>query len=266
MTKIKLNVLLAKTDHLAGVYKNFIADYVGFFKKNQGQFKGERKTYEPGQGTIDIPGNRAIKLIVTTVDEKLEYLTSSNEDYINSLFSQEATNASGVAKTNLTVLGENFGDYSSLELLRLKSLLENGHFTELYNEIPVRNDDEQWISTEDTAFKRNGIFEGKLSSGDQKSMVKEAYILADPNIGSIKNADSYKPQLSTKDTIITLGSYTHQRFSGEWSQRQRAELLNRKSKLLTAVIEALKVANDVEAVDSQMNSKKLFNFLHTGKL
>lgn len=44
--ELKLNVLLAKTDHLADVFKKGLADYVTFFKKNQGSFKGEKKTYD----------------------------------------------------------------------------------------------------------------------------------------------------------------------------------------------------------------------------
>lgn len=266
MTSIKLNVLLAKTDHLADVFKRQIADCVNFFKKSQGAFKGERKTYTPGADMIDIPGNRNIKLVVTTVGEKFKWISDSSADYINSLFAQEATNAAGKAKAELIVGDQNFGTFSSLELLRLKSILENGSLTDMYNEIPVRTDDEQWVPSQDAAFTREGIFEGTLLKGSQKSMVKEAYILPDPNIASIKNADNYKPQISSKDTIIILGDYTQQKFSGEWSQRQKAELLQRKSKLLTAVIEALKVANDVESVDSQMTANKLFNFLHTGSL
>lgn len=262
----KLNVLLAKTDHLADVFKKGLADYVNFFKKDQGAFKGERKTYQPADGMIDVPSMRNIKLVVTTVDEKLSYLASNSADYIDSLFSQEATNASGKAKAKLVVAGQDFGEFSSLELLRLKSVLENGSFSEMYSLIPVRNDDEEWVATEDEAFKGRDIFQGRLLSGASKSTTKEHYILADPNIGSLKNADSYKPQVSTKDTVITLGDYTQQKFSGEWSHRQRAELLQRRSKLLTAVIETLKVANDVDAIESQMTASKLFNFLHTGKI
>ena len=49
-----------------------------------------------------------------------------------------------------------------------------------------------------------------------------------------------------------------------WSHRERAELLRRRTKLLTAVIEALKEANDVEAIESNMTAEKLFGYLHKG--
>lgn len=67
MGTIKLNVLLAKTDHLASVFKKGLEDYVKFFKTSQGAFKGEKKTYEPKPGTIDLVNERSNKLVVTTL-------------------------------------------------------------------------------------------------------------------------------------------------------------------------------------------------------
>ena len=62
-----------------------------------------------------------------------------------------------------------------------------------------------------------------------------------------------------------MGDYTFQKFSGEMSHRERAEILKRRTKLLSAVIESLKTANDVEATSSAMTSKRLFGYLHNGK-
>lgn len=264
-TKQKLNVLLAKTDHLASSFKKGLEDYVKFFKASQGAFKGEKKTYSPKPGTIDIPGERVNKLVVTTVDEKLNYLQEGAKEYIDALFSQEKTNASGVAKAKLIVGDLNFGEFTSMELLRLKSLLEGGTFKELYENIPVRNDDERWTKTSNDSYANRNVFESDERAGISKSVIKESYILSDPNIGKVDGA-KYTPQMGTKDTIIELGDYTYQKFSGESSHVERAGILARRTKLLTAVIEALKVSNDVEVVPSEMTSDKIFNFLHKGKL
>lgn len=264
-SKQKLNVLLAKTDHLASVFKKGLEDYVKFFKTSQGSFKGEKKTYEAKPGTIDLPNERVNKLVVTTVDEKLDYLEKSSKEYIDALFSQEKTNASGLAKAKLIVDGLNFGEFTSMELLRLKSLLESGTFKELYENIPVRNDDEKWTKTSNDSYANRNIFESDLREGIQKSVMKESYILTDPNIGKSEGG-KYTPQIATKDTVIELGNYAYQRFSGESSHVERAAILARRSKLLTSVIEALKIANDAEAVSSEMTSDKLFSYLHRGKL
>lgn len=87
MSKIKLNVLLAKTDHLAGAFKKGLEEYVKFFKTSQGAFKGERKTYEPRANTVDLPNERTNKLVVTTVDEKLKYLADNSAEYLALLLS-----------------------------------------------------------------------------------------------------------------------------------------------------------------------------------
>lgn len=263
---IKLSVLLSKTEHLASKYKGAIKDYFGFFKNNQTAFKGEKKTYAPREKTIDLPNERGNKIVVTTVKEKLDYLKENNSEYIDALFSQEATNASGTAKAELKLEGKSLGTFSSLELLRLKSTIENGEFEQMYANIPVRNDDEEWKETSNDQYQKREIFESEKQSYIKKSITKESYILTDPNIEKLKEGVSYTPQLASKDTIMELGDVTYQKFSGEWSHRQRAELLGRRSKLLTAVIEALKNANDVEAIKSNMTANLLFDYIHEGKM
>lgn len=62
-----------------------------------------------------------------------------------------------------------------------------------------------------------------------------------------------------------VGDYTLQKFTGEWTQRQRAELLRRRSNILAAVTEALKVVNDTPAENPNLDVDKLITFLHHGK-
>lgn len=259
----KLNVLLAKTEQLAPSAKKVIIDTSKFFKDKQTAFKGERKTYTPASDTIDIPSERGVVAIVSTVKEKLDYVVETSAEYIDALFAQEATNASGIAKAHLIVDGTNFGELSSLELLRLQTFVKSTDFEQLYSNIPVRSDAELWEPTSEEAYvKRSGIFESPLQSGVKKSTQKTNFILPDPNVQFLKDATAYKPVVGTNDTIIELGTYTYQKFSGEMSHTQRALLLRQRSKLLTAITEALKIANDVEAVKSTVTAEKIFGFIH----
>lgn len=132
----------------------------------------------------------------------------------------------------------------------------------MYMNIPVRTEDEIWTVTGDEAYSGRKVFQGNQLSGTEKSILKEAVIVPDPNVQYLKDTSSYKPQLVNKDTVIELGDYTYQKFSGEASHRERAEILQRRAKLLTAVIEALKVCNDIEAVQSNVTADKLFSYLH----
>lgn len=261
---MKLNTLLAKTDHSASQFKQLISQYVAFFKTKQGEFKGIKKTYNPKEGTADEPSMRGNVNVVTTVGEKLTWLEANSADHIDNLFSVEATNASGKITAPLVVDKVNFGDLSSLELLRLKSLLETGDLEAMYANIPVRPDSENWEPTTEDQYKSRQVFEGPETSGVKRSIVKENYIMTDPNVPHLKDTSKYTPVVGTKDTVIELGDYTLQHFTGEYSHRQRAEILARRSKLLSAVIEALKVANDKETVKSSLTAKVLFDYIHKG--
>ena len=262
----KMNVLLAKTDHLASSFKKGISEYGKFFREKQGAFKGEKKTYTAKDGTIDLPNERKNENVVTTVDEKLDYLVDTSKDYINALFSQEKTNAQSGVSVPLVVDGIEFGNFSALELLRLKSLLESGDIESMYSNIPVRPDNENWVPTTNDLYTGRQIFESELVTGTKKSTQKESYILPDPNIEKLGKDAKYTPQIASKDTIIDLGNYTFQKFSGEYTHRQRAEILKRRTKILTATIEALKTINDTESISSDMTASKLFGYLHSGTI
>lgn len=262
---MKLNTLLAKTEHLGVQFKKIIGDYVNFFKNNQGDFRGEKKTYDPNPGTMDEPSLRGNRLVVTTVDEKLDYLVATTSEYIDSLFSQERTNSMGIAKAELIVDGNNFGEFTSMELLRLKSLIENNVLETMYLTIPVRDDKEIWKTVTDEEYKGRNIFESTLQEGSKRTTVKESYIVVDPNLTK-ETSSRYTPILAEKNSVMELGKYTLQKYSGEYTHRERAEILGRRTKMLTAVIEALKVANDVETVQSSMTAQKIFSYLHKGSL
>lgn len=260
---MKLSVLLAKTDHTGSQFKELVKDYHKFFESHQGQFKGVRKTYTPKEGTIDDPNMRSLVKVVTTVDEKLNWLEDVASEHIDNLFSLEATNAANVAKAHLVVGGVDFGMLSSLELLRLKSFVESGELDNMYSKIPVRSDAENWSVSSVEGFDRPGIFAQELEKGTKKGIFKETIILVDPN--AQYTGGKHAPVTGTKDTVVEYGDYTLQKFSGEWSHAQRAELLKRKSALLVAIKAALEEANTAEQVNSTITGKKLFDYLHRGK-
>lgn len=261
----KLNVLLAKTDTLAPSYKKGIVSYSQFFKDKQGAFKGEKKTYEPKPETIDVPSERGNVLVQTTVQEKFDYLIESSADYIDALFSQEKTNASGLATADVVVDGVTlFSALSSAELLRLKSIISSSELEAMYQNLPVRSDAETWNSTKNEMYTGREVFESPIQTGTKKSITKEHYILEDPNVSQLKDTSKYVPQVGVKDTVLELGDYSYQRFSGETSQTKRAEILKRRTKILTAITEALKEANEVEAIQSTVTAKKIFGYLHEG--
>lgn len=265
MKDLKLNVLLAKTDTLAVSFKGMLKDFAKFFSGSQGAFIGYRKTYEVKDGMVDDPTKRGTIIIQTTVKEKLDWFLENSADYIDALFSQEKTNSSGIATADLVVDGESWGTFTSLELLRLKSVVENNDLATMINSIPVRSDSKQWSKTSSDLYEgREGIYELPLLEGTLKTTEKEQYIIQDPNLTGKEDIKGYVPQVATRTTSVDLGDYTVQEFSGESSQRERAGMLKRRANLLVAVTVALKQCNEVDVVNSTLTANKVFGYLFKG--
>lgn len=268
MKEKKLNVLLGVTEHLKGHYKRMINDYNKYFLKSQGAFRGIKKTYQAVEGAFDDPGKRGVVKVTTTVPQKLDYFIENATKYIDTLFSQEKTNAMGMAVAPLIVQGETWGTFTSLELLRLKSLLESGDLGDLskmIENIPVRSDAEIWTKTENEDYSGMAVYETPLVEGPNKTTEKVPTVLEDPNLKGRDLPSNYTSPMVYQDKAVKLGDYTSQVFSGEWSHRERALCLRRRTTLLTAITEALKVANDCEVLESEMKADKLFNYLFYGK-
>lgn len=263
--KLKLNVLLAITDALRTKFKNMVADHTAFYSKSQGSFKGIKATYVAREGCLDDPSKKSFVKVVSTVKEKYEYFIKESAEFVDALFSQEKTNASGVAVAELVVDGAVWGTYTSLELLRLKSLLEGGELGSIegmISKIPVRSDAEIWTKSTKPEHDGRDIWENPLLSGESKTSVKEEYILADPNLSKVTGA--YTPKTSMKTITQVVGDYTVQEFSGEWSHRERAGALKRRNDLLVAVTKALKESNDCLAVESDLTAEKIFGYIFKG--
>jgi len=264
---IKLNVLLAMTDALRTKFKGMVTDYTVFFKKDQGAFKGTKATYVNREGAIDDPSKRKFIKVVTTVDEKIKYFIKEAGPFVSALFSQERTNSSGVATAELIVEGKPWGTYTSLELLRLKSLIESGELGSLegmLGVIPVRSDAEIWNKTDKDEYTDRNVWESPINTGISRTSSKEEYILEDPNLNKANSAN-YVPKTSTRTIVQEIGDYTTQEFSGEWSHRERAGALKRRSELLIAVTKALKESNDCTAVESDLTAEKIFGYILKGE-
>lgn len=258
----KMNTLLASVEQSAARCTKMLRDYVSFFKNNQGDFIGAKKTYTAKEGYLDDPSKRGYKRVVTTVDEKLDWLQGELEKHLLDLFTVERTNSLGAATTPLIVEGHNLGNLTALELMRLKSFLTREEFDHIYNTIPVRSDAEDWNRTTNPDYEGRNVWETPMVSGVAKTTEKEEIILKDPNLNPDKLPANYVAKTTIKSKTVEIGDYTMQGFSGQWNHRQRAELLRRRSVLLKAVIEALKVVNDVEATESDLKIHDLLAYIH----
>lgn len=260
---IKLNTLLAKADHGTSMFNRMIGDYSAFFKNKQGMFEGIKKTFKPRDGYAEDARYMGTTKVATTVEEKLEWFENNATPYLKDVFSIEATNSAGAPRVELIVDGISFGKLTALDLMRLKTILTGKQLEDMYTNIPVRSDSEVWLEGTDEEYKGRDIHETEMLKGITRTTESEEVILKDPNLDPAKLPANYNAKVTVKKKTVETGDYTLQKFTGAWTQRQRAELLQRRSKILAAVIEALKVVN--EAQSPNLNVEKLVTFLHHGK-
>ena len=104
-----------------------------------------------------------------------------------------------------------------------------------------------------------------MAKGVTRTTESEEVILKDPNLDPQRLPANYNARTTIKKRTVDTGDYTLQNFTGAWTQRERAELLRRRSQILAAVIEALKEVNDVPAEKENLNVEGLISYLHHGK-
>ena len=261
----KMNTLLAKVEHGSSRFAKMIGDYLAFFKGKQGAFAGIKKTHVPREGYTEDKSCIANTKVITTVGEKLEWFEQQAVPFLKELFAVEATNSKGANTVELVVDGISFGHLTALDLMRLKTLLTKKEWVEMYENIPVRSDAEVWEPCTDSEYEGREIFQTPMLKGVTRTTESEEVILKDPNINPDKLPANYNARTTIKKRVVETGDYTLQNFTGGWTQRQKAELLRRRSQLLAAVVEALKEVNDVVSEKPNLNVETLVNFIHHGK-
>lgn len=264
MAELKMNTLLAKVEHSTASISRLFADYLNFFKNKQGMFRGTKKTYIPRDGYFEDPTKMGTVVVATTVDEKFDWFNAQFKNWLNDVFSVESTNSKGAKTVELKVNGKSFGNLTALELMRLKSVLTNKDLEGVFANIPVRSDSEVWNPTQDPEYNGRKVFETELVKGVTRTTEKEEVILKDPNLDPAHLPSNYQAKTTIKSKTVETGDYTQQNFTGEWTQRQRAELLRRRSELLAAVIEALKEVNDTVVEKPNLDVDGFVDYIYKG--
>ena len=142
------------------VFSQVLKETANTFVKKVSKFIGISKTFQPRQEDLfteeelkfkDASFNplnfeSEYKEPDTSIKERLTFLKDELSDFIDNSISIEKTNASGKTKTTLIVNGVSFGEFSSLELLSMRSALKT--LKPVYEAIPTNErNDLIWDST-----------------------------------------------------------------------------------------------------------------------
>lgn len=262
---MKTNVLLAKNKHDKESFLAMLRDYTLFFKNKQGAFRGEKNTYEGVNGYDTLATRNNQTKVQTTVQEKLDWFEDRYIPYLKDVFRIEATNSGNdVKRVPLIVNGISFGELSAVELMRLKSIITSKELDTMYGSIPVRSDSKIYEDCTDPEYDGRDVAQTPVLKSEERTTEKEEVILKDPNLTPDHLPSNYNAKTTIKNRTVTMALTTHQEFTGEWTQRKRAELLRRKSAIIGAIEVALKEVNDVDFKESNLNVDTLVNFIHYG--
>lgn len=248
----KLSVLLGLREKLEKDHANMLTDMVQKFTKNQGKFMGFKHTFTPLEGFADDPEKRKFQNVSSTVKEQLDWFKEHSKDYLTTTLSIEKTNA-GLVQAELVVDGDNWGLYTTLELLRLKGILDS-KLKLMFQEIPIRPETQIWEKSTKPEFAGREIWETRMEEGNTKTTVKDTIIVNDPHI---KDAPNRPPVTRETSVQVNTGHYTTQNFTGAITNRERAELEVRYNNLYKAVIAALEAANNVTVQPSDLGERTL---------
>jgi hypothetical protein len=122
-----------------------------------------------------------------------------------------------------------------------------------------------WEACTDEEYEGREISQSPLLQSTERTTITEEVILKDPNLDPANLPANYRAAVSEVKTTLEIGNSTHQDFTGEWTQRKRAELLRRKSAILSAITAALKEVNDVEVESEHLDAEAFMKYLHYGE-
>lgn len=246
----KQAVLLGLREKLEKTFGGMLDDFLQKFKNKQGIFQGWNKTYDALEGYADDPTKRSFQKVSGTVQEQLDWFKQYTADYFTTVLSIEKTNSTGI-KSELVVAGKTWGEYSVLELLRLKSIMD-GKLKAILGELPIRDEKVIWNKTSKDYYGSRDVWETPTVEGYTKTTLKRTEVVNDPHI---KDAPNRPPVAVQIETQVNVGHFTEQKFSGEITMLQRAEILAKYDQLYIGIIEALENANNVETVESDLGTK-----------
>ena len=162
--RVKLNVLLAKTDQLSAVMKKNLTESIAIFRGKQGHFKGEKTVYKERAAEFANPSNNIDKPVNSTVREWFDYTFKIAADYLKAKLDQEATNCSGTAKARLVIEGKDFGELTTGELMALKGFFEQQALRDMFEAAPTVSLTENWKPSTNVEYERRGILESPLQN------------------------------------------------------------------------------------------------------
>lgn len=246
----KLHELLAVEVDLDTTVKKVMTEAVATFTKKQEHFLGYRKSlrmFDEHRKQEEEAATES-KALVTTVDDKLDYVYKSVSKYWDAILQKEATNQTAVADLVVDghVLVENapatwlLGMESRLKVLR-----------SVYEAIPTWSPGTDWIPAADQG---KGIYKAAEPVKADKTEKTIAYKVLVPA------TEHHPAQIEKWVDNPKVGIFTTHKWISSWSPAQKSEAMDRVDTLIRAVKRARQRANGTPVVKVHA-AKKIVDYL-----
>lgn len=249
----KLHEVLAVLADLEGTQKKIHDETIKTFSSKQGHFQAAHRTlsmFDDARKPEEAGAEQRSEL-VTTVADKLDYMSESHIRYWDALLQQEATNQ--IAKADLEVNGKIIAqDLPATFLLAMEKRLKN--LRGIYAAIPTLDPGVEWV--EDTSAGKN-IFKTAYPERTQKQeKAMKHQVLVEPT-------EHHPAQIEKWAENVVVGTYSITRQSSMITPAQKSEYLERIDNLIHEVKKARQRANSTEIVKKNIG-KDIFEYITKG--
>ena len=248
-----LHEVLAVDKDLETVSVKTVEEAIQTFSKKTDHFLGSVKRlemFDEGRKQEEMAGAE-VKEIVTTVQDKLDYVGTAFSSYLNVLLQKEATNqiasADIVLKDGSTIASA----VPATMLLALESRLSK--FRTMYEAVPTLQPGIRWVLDPD---KGTGVYRNDVDDVRNKTeKIMQTKILAPAT-------DKHPAQVDKWFEDRPVGKYTETKWSSMVSPARKSQMLAKIDELLRAIKQARMRANTVQVVGGQIG-KQLVDYINS---
>ena len=248
----KLHEVLAVDSDLAETAKKIATEALVTFTKKADHFFGATKRLEMFDESRkqEEEGTAESKEIVSTVQEKLDYVAEHIIRHLDCLAQKENTNQAAVGDVELEDGTKLLQKMPATLLLSLENKL--ALFRKMYEGIPTLAPGLEWI---EDPTQRKGIYKSSHDIIRHKTeKTFKSKILVEPT-------PQHPAQIEKWTEDVPIGNFITTQWSGMVSPARKSELLGRIDALIRAIKKARMRANSTEVVKKSIG-KVLFDYIH----
>ncbi len=253
----KLHELLATLGDLEARSKMTQDEATVTFDKRATHFIGSHRTlkmFDDKDSHLE-DADEQHQALTTTVGAKLKYIQKDIARWFDAFLQKEATNQ--VAKADL-VVGDKvlIKDAPATFFLGMEKELKQLRKT--YEAIPTLQPGVEWVKDEVLAAEDNSKGVYRNANSDKKLKTKQTI----GHVVLVPSSVEHPAQIEKWKEQVPVGEFTQENYCGMISPADKSVLLNRVSKLISAVKRARQRANSTD-IQKLSVGKAIFKYIHS---